>query len=258
MQITTRVVTPQIAAEWIQTIEEGRQRKMRMAHVTRLAGIIERGEWSANNDMIMLDIDGRLINGQHRCAAIVKANRPVSAVVALGCDPNLYKVIDHGTAPRHNADALHVAGYSSYLNIAAIINTIYRDIKGKNIPSATEAIEFAQANKQKLLDAHAWWRRCVESKSPIEPSIVCALWFFAVAQYPIDANNFCAAIADSACAKGDAAWVLLKRFREDRASVSRLPRRVKMALAVRAFRSWRMESSPRFLRWNTSEPFPAL
>lgn len=263
MTITRMTLTPEKAAEWFSTVEPEKQRKFRDHHALKLAEIIRRGEWRTNNDMFMFDKDGRLANGQHRAAAIAKAGRSVSVVVAFDCEEDQIKVADQGGMPRRNDDALHYAGFTNTTNLSAIINTIKRDVENERFaPSAQEAVEFARKHMDSLDYALSLWRKCTESRCPVEPSIVAAVWFIASFVDPQGASSFAVALADGMPGeRGDAVWMLLKRFKEDKERLAgKMSRHTKVALVIKAYQYWKAGKKPPFLRWSPGigEEFPVI
>jgi hypothetical protein len=71
-------------------------RPVRLSSVEQLAGIIERGEWRVTHQGIALDKTGKLLDGQHRLLAIIRANKAVDMLVTTGLDAATFGVIDCG------------------------------------------------------------------------------------------------------------------------------------------------------------------
>lgn len=263
MRIETVKLTPAKAAEWLLTVVPEKQRKFREHHAKKLAEIIRRGEWETNNDLFMFDTQSHLGNGQHRCAAIAKAGRTVTVNVAWDCTDKQIKVADQGGLPRDTSDALHYEGFANTRNMAAIINTIFRDVNNERFaPSATEAVVFAKKHIDALNKALTFWRKCNDSRCPVEPSIVCAVWFVAMQTNEHAANSFTNALSDGVPgARGDAIWMLMKRFKEDNErTIGRMNRHVRVALAIKAYQYWADGKRPPFLRWSpgAGEEFPVI
>jgi hypothetical protein len=116
-----------------------KNRRLSPAQVTRLAGVITRGEWMEDStDGIGLDVDGGVINGQHRLQAIIEADTPVRALVVRNVRPEVIKVIDQGVN-RNLAQILAMDGGYAYPPIlAASVNWLYRIIRGleRTVPTA--------------------------------------------------------------------------------------------------------------------------
>lgn len=75
----------------------GNYRKLSMQKVYQYAEDMKRGLWELNGETIVFDENGTLKDGQHRLAAIAKANIPVKINVARGVDPSI-KLYDVGQA----------------------------------------------------------------------------------------------------------------------------------------------------------------
>lgn len=88
-------ITPETAKQWLGLNHKNRH--LSDPVVNRLAGIIRRDEWMADStDGIGLDTDGGVINGQHRLAAVIEADKTIEALVVRNVRPEVIKVIDQG------------------------------------------------------------------------------------------------------------------------------------------------------------------
>jgi len=67
------------------------------------------GQWLTTGESIKYDWNGRLIDGQHRLAAIIEIGTPVRTLVVRGLDPKVQQVLDTN-ARRSAADALGFSG----------------------------------------------------------------------------------------------------------------------------------------------------
>lgn len=106
MKVEIRTVTPKQAQKMLDdwNIEN---RKVRPNHINWLSGQIERGEFLLTHQGIAFTESGRLVDGQHRLMAIVKANKPTKMLVATELDEDVFKVIDCGEN-RSLADRTHL------------------------------------------------------------------------------------------------------------------------------------------------------
>lgn len=95
MEMRIVTVTPDMAKSFLQFNYKG-NRKVRTPWVKDLASRIKRGEWRLTHQGILFDKSGNLIDGQHRCHAIVEANQAVDLVVVHGAEEDAYKVLDQG------------------------------------------------------------------------------------------------------------------------------------------------------------------
>jgi hypothetical protein len=131
MRIAVEVITPE-DARWIQDASDTvTQRKLNPTHVHRLASAMKAGHWKLTHQAIALDGEGRLIDGQHRVAAIIEANMDVEMVVARGVDAGAFHVIDTGRT-RNSANALQIAGIASAVVVSSAVKMFlkYEATKG--------------------------------------------------------------------------------------------------------------------------------
>ena len=98
-------------------------RSVRPRYVKQLAKAIERGEWLLNGDCIRVSSSGRLLDGQHRCLAVITANQSITTFVATGLDDGVFHTIDRG-AGRTTGDALHIKGLKNYRDLASVSRLI--------------------------------------------------------------------------------------------------------------------------------------
>lgn len=138
--IKTRVleVTPAWAerklAELQHLVEQGqfRNRSINKSLVNSYASDMARGRWGLSHQGIAFDEDNRLIDGQHRLWAVVKAGIPVIMTVTTGVPASTnggfsmptMDIVDRGKN-RSIGQQLHIAhGIASAPQVAAVIRNI--------------------------------------------------------------------------------------------------------------------------------------
>lgn len=89
------IITPERAKELLARNADF-QRKRNYHRVDLYAADMESGAWVYNGDAIRIDNAGRLIDGQHRLAAIVKSGTSQPMNVVTGLDPACFATIDRG------------------------------------------------------------------------------------------------------------------------------------------------------------------
>lgn len=122
MRIEQTIVTPAMAKAWLNSLAEN-QRKMRDTKVAQYARDIQAGAWPLTGDTIKIDVNGKLIDGQHRAAAIVLAAMPVEMFVAFDVDPAVMPMLDQGLG-RKFSDVLHMDGIPQRTLTGAIVRYI--------------------------------------------------------------------------------------------------------------------------------------
>lgn len=87
-------VSPEMAKQWLSKVKVNR--KMRIKYVDFLSEEIKKGRFIYTGDPIRFDIEGYLIDGQHRLSAIIQSNIPVTLSVIEGLSPDSFYKIDTG------------------------------------------------------------------------------------------------------------------------------------------------------------------
>lgn len=94
----TIVLTPEIAKDFLANRYEG-QRKINTAYAESLARDIKSGRWNDDlhgADPIMISPDGKSMNGQHRCMAVILSNEAILIDVLYDVPKELFEFIDNG------------------------------------------------------------------------------------------------------------------------------------------------------------------
>lgn len=123
MEIKTVSVTPAMARSYL--AQNSHNRRLSPARVMALAAMMRSGSWVLNGETIIISQTGRLLDGQHRLAAIVEYGRPVDMLIASGAPDASFVTIDTGAA-RSSADILGMKGLVNTAVIAAAAGIIWR------------------------------------------------------------------------------------------------------------------------------------
>lgn len=93
-ETTVEVITPDKAAEWVGRDVNCHNRNLNSRRMMGYARDMQEGRWLDNNDAICFDIDGVLINGQHRLHACIVAQTSFRAIVRRGMPRESQDVMD--------------------------------------------------------------------------------------------------------------------------------------------------------------------
>lgn len=126
-------ITPDAARKLLANNENNRPLRNKRIH--RLSRAILAGRWKLNGASIVVDRKGRLLDGQHRCHAIVRANKPVRTVLVTGVSPEVFDTIDQG-AKRSGADIFSLCGVANPSIVSSSLAVVYQNRNG--IPEGTE------------------------------------------------------------------------------------------------------------------------
>lgn len=95
-------------------------RRIKVALVAKLKNDILNDNWHLTHQAIAVDVNGNVIDGQHRLTAIVSAQKSVPVMLAVDCDPESMIAVDTG-AVRSAGDVLTLEGIKNASIKAAVI-----------------------------------------------------------------------------------------------------------------------------------------
>jgi hypothetical protein len=87
-------MTPELASHYLSNNPSNRP--ISKSRVEAFAGMMESGQWALNGETIVISSTGRLLDGQHRLAAVVRYDGPVQMLVATGAPDAAFSTIDIG------------------------------------------------------------------------------------------------------------------------------------------------------------------
>lgn len=98
MKRDTILLTPALAEQFLKH-NDPRNRKISKTTVMTYAEAINRGKWNpyaSEFDPIVVSTEGLLMNGQHRCAAVVKTQLSVSSCIVYDVPSDMFQMFDGG------------------------------------------------------------------------------------------------------------------------------------------------------------------
>lgn len=170
MRINEITLTPARAQELLDTM--GANRRIADYYVAQMASDIREGRWVDNGETIKTDDRGRLIDGQHRCAAVVRAGVAIPAILVGNLSDRAQGTVDIGRI-RSASNTLQIQGVSAAFQVAALAKMViqYDKHPGKLwssqevTPSKTEVTTFALEHQEQLELCAAETRRAQQTVS---------------------------------------------------------------------------------------------
>ncbi len=120
-------LTPESARRLL--ADNSHNRPLRQPRVRVLAKAIKEGRWKFNGASIVQERTGRLADGQHRCHAVIQANKAVRTVFVTGVSSSAFDTIDQGVK-RTGGDVFSLCGVSHASVVSASMSIIYQHQKG--------------------------------------------------------------------------------------------------------------------------------
>ena len=114
-------ITPEIARAWLD--KNVKNRKLSARRVAAFARDIKNNAWRFTGDAIRFDVNGNLLDGQHRLRACIEAGKPFTSLVLYKLPTESRDFIDLG-APRSPADVLMLNGHVNTIKLAAAARTL--------------------------------------------------------------------------------------------------------------------------------------
>ena len=130
MYIREFLMTPSSAASLLE--KNFNNRRIKFALVAKLKNDILNNDWHLTHQPIAVDVDGNVIDGQHRLTAIAASEKAVPVMLATGCNAETMIAVDTGLS-RSAADVLTLDGVKNAAIKAAITRIL---LSYKHYPNA--------------------------------------------------------------------------------------------------------------------------
>lgn len=238
MQSFTEIVTPAMAAEWLEKNTGNRNLNKRL--VNDYARDMESGSWVLNGEAVKISHDGVLLDGQHRLAALVQAGVSVEMLVVIDLDPSAQDTMDTGRK-RSFKDVLSIRGVANSASVASVAKRMWAWDNGD--------IKFSGNTKPTTAELNAWIAANPSVHRSAEIGARTRQAFRAVSQStagtthnlfnrldPSDAAEFFAKLGSGAgLAEGDPILTVRNRLMRDAADGKRQTDMVKIGLVIKAW-----------------------
>lgn len=120
-------MTPELALHYLSNNPANRPVSPR--RVSQFAAMMANGQWALNGETVVISATGRLLDGQHRLAAVVEHGLAVPMLVVTGALDSTFSTIDIG-AKRSAGDILAISGFRNVNILGAAAGIIYRLFHG--------------------------------------------------------------------------------------------------------------------------------
>lgn len=254
-------VTPDLAKTWL-----GRNRRNRHASpaiIERYARDMANGAWLFNSQALTFSSTGRLLNGQNRLQACLRAGVPFQTLVIFGLPEDCFIAEDTGKR-RSRKDRLDIQDEERTSLLSAAIGWVYRYERGKlgSVASATPS----PAEEQDTLKRHP---RLRDSVAVLSRSIyhaigmqgmLAALHYVMVQRDETLADAFFDGLGTGTMIReSDPVYQLRKRLIANRTSTRKLSSVEAPALVIKAWNQTREGREIQQLGWRpAAEPFPEI
>lgn len=261
-------IGPPLAHEFLKLNRSNRPISAR--RVRRYAEMMRRGEWPYAGDPIRFDLEGWLIDGQHRLLAVIESGALIVFSVLRGLPPEARDVIDQG-AKRTGGDVLTIHGVDNGKRLSAALKWVYRDAYDLEMASGGEAhpsmrqlvaLHETHPGLTEHMHVESWLRRAPFRRYP--PSLAAELHYeMATRVEPFAADLFWQRVVDGAQLEATDPILLLRNLliRDSAAQGAGkgFTDWAKRAYTIKAWKHWRAGRRLRSLLWRPRvEPYPKV
>lgn len=181
-------ITPAIARRFLES--NGCNRPISRMTITFLRSEIAAGRWRCNGEPFIVSNTDRLLEGQHRCHAIIMENKSIEAMVVRGVPDDAFDSMGQGKR-RSVSDVLAMRKESNTSVLAGSIAWVESFGRGLaprlTILSHAESLEILEKNPG-LRASVALLRK--KSKGLLSPSLLCAAHYLASKIDAVEADYF--------------------------------------------------------------------
>jgi hypothetical protein len=255
------VITPERARDLLD--RNDLNRSIAGAVVEKYARDMKTGAWALNGQTIKIAETGRLLDGQHRCAAAIRSKTSFPALVVEGLGEEVFDTFDLGTR-RSIGAILKDQGESNTAVLAAILRQVWlfeNDLVGvRNTPPTVAELLDTLSRHPGLRES----ARLANKVRDIGSSIILGIHYFLREVDAQVADEFLDRLSDGAMLGADSPILKLRDVLfEDRANKKRrLSDLEKAALIIKAWNFFYEKRPVRVLKWQQlgvrAEDFPLI
>jgi hypothetical protein len=258
--ITTEIikVSPSMAEKMLG--KNVKNRHMNARAVDRYKDAMLAGEWLVTGEAIKFGADGALLDGQHRLAAIIAADKTIPLVVIKGLPSAAQNVLDTGRA-RTVGDQLGIAGFVDPNALAACAKACIEYEEGRlgdrsNSPSTPRVMEFVEGNG--LLAFAVSKGRGINKGCDLRPAVAAMALYELMKIDDSAAQEFFERLTDGVnLPSGSPILTLRAKLRSVHDEHTWLPIDVLVSLVFRTWNAWRAgRKLSSLMLYRNGEPIP--
>lgn len=146
---TPALLTPLLAKALLQ--RNACNRTIRWAVVHKYANDIKEDRFDFNGEALIVADTGEMNTGQHRCLAVIEADKPLLTAISFGPKRETRHTTDNGTTKR-SGDVLAMRGVPDSNNVAGVARAIWQFDKFKRVGRGNVSYKGAWPTQQQTAD----------------------------------------------------------------------------------------------------------
>lgn len=266
MKIREENITPAMARKYLE--RNTHNRSLSQPRVDRYAADIRNGKWKLTASSIQFDKSGKLIDGQHRLHAVVKANKAAKFTVAEDLDEDIFDVIDTGKN-RTAGDLVSMSGVKYPALVASIAKRIllfnageFNDggngkARNNAVDSNHEILKFIASHEGEIESIAQYAKKVTYKFRFFSPPYIGGLYYLFACKHQEKADEFFNAYATGeGLVKGHPVYALREKILKEQGK-SRKPSNKEMtAWTIMAWNAFRKNKQIVHLAYNTDLSYP--
>jgi hypothetical protein len=263
-----QTIPPARAAQWLEA--NTTNRPLSRPVVRGFAEAMRRGDWLVTHQGVAFDVNGVLVDGQHRLAAVIEADQPVEMTVFTEVPEGIFDVLDTGKR-RNAADVLAIEGEKNSIMLAAMVRTVWLyhnrpDLNWSGGAAAVTNHQIVQTLEQhpKLRDFLGTGEQIASAIGMIKSAAGAASYLVEQATKRTDLTGWYDGIIEGAgLTKGDPRLQFRRAMfnmarRQTGQPLRRRDTREHVALYLKAFNAWHTGEPLPQLRFTSRETMPRI
>lgn len=261
-------IAPEVARDLLNRTNKD-NRNVRATHAAIMAKSMRSGDYEVTGDSIKFDVEGQLLDGQHRLLACADSGVALVTHVVFGLPKKIFDTLDRG-ARRSASDVLAKAGYHNTHLLAATIQLLKRIELAKSVAGGwkwQEALtprDILHLAKTEFSDLSRFVPDALKANLAYKypPSVVLAVLYMIQRHDPKLAATFIAEwLSGPRTGRNKGFDVLSTRLTTMRAqSTAPVSRQARLALLIITFNHWNagIVPAPRALSWKSKAHLPQI
>lgn len=258
------LITPAKAKEYLEANIDNRRIKQPV--VLKYANDIIANRWLEDTgESIKIAKSGRILDGQHRLHAIIKANKSIYFHVATNLDENVFKVIDTGST-RNATDVFKIDGIKNENKLPSIISFFNLLEAGKKHKSlhVHERSTNAMLLEQYYEDENFWqsvsrnaFNWYLGFAKILTPAFIGGFYAHFYKLNNDKAHLFMVQLTSGINVENETILLLRNKLIVDKMSIKKMPQTLKMALVIKTWNCFITGKTTKFLKFDsTREEYP--
>lgn len=263
MEFVKTLVTPELALQLLEANKNNR--RIKTPRLLQYTQEILKGNWKPDTgETIKISKTGRILDGQHRLMAVVKAKIPVHFHIVYGVEDNVFDVLDTGSM-RNATDVFYIKGIKNQNTIPSIIATYNLLTKGF---SSSGQVNHRATNAE-LLDQYfsfemfwqvtttrtiAWYQAFAKI---LPPSAIGGLYSLFYDISPDQAEEFFNQLCTGQNISNNMIAMLRQKLMRDKMSPKKMPLAIRYGLIIKTWNFYRKGIQKNLLKFDLQlEGFP--